>query len=72
MECLNELSLPMAWEVEFTDEFGEWWDSLSEAEQDDLDAVVRVLEQEGPLLREPLSKRIEASRHYPNIATTPI
>jgi hypothetical protein len=22
------------WEVEYTDEFGEWWETLSEAEQD--------------------------------------
>lgn len=57
----------MVWQVEFTDEFGEWWDSLSEREQDDLDTVVRVLEQEGPRLKEPLSKRIETSRHYPDM-----
>ena len=24
----------MAWEVEFTDEFGAWWDGLAEDEQD--------------------------------------
>ena len=24
----------MAWEVEYTDEFGEWWWELSEGEQD--------------------------------------
>ena len=26
----------MEWEVEFTDEFGEWWDSLNPDEQDRL------------------------------------
>jgi hypothetical protein len=26
----------MAWEVEFTDEFGEWWDGLTEDAQDDV------------------------------------
>ncbi|WP_208596381.1 hypothetical protein [Desulfonatronospira thiodismutans] len=28
----------MQWEVEYTDEFGEWWDSLSEEEQISIDA----------------------------------
>ena len=23
----------MAWEIEFTDEFGDWWNGLDEAEQ---------------------------------------
>jgi hypothetical protein len=55
------------WEVEFTNEFEEWWNSLSETEQDDIDTVVRVLERQGPLLKEPLSKRIETSRHYPDM-----
>ena len=63
MECQYFLSSRMVWEAEFTDEFEEWWNTISEAEQDDTDTAVRVLQQEGPLLREPLSKRIEASRH---------
>jgi len=57
----------MAWEVGFTDEFGTWGHTLSEQEQDDIDASVGVLEQFGPFLKEPLSKRIESSRHYPNM-----
>jgi hypothetical protein len=24
----------MAWEVEYTDQFGEWWDNLAEDEQE--------------------------------------
>jgi len=28
------------WEVEYTDEFGDWWGSLSESEQIDVAAVV--------------------------------
>lgn len=35
----------MAWEVEFTDEFGEWWDSLSEEEQESIDFGVRLLQE---------------------------
>jgi len=28
----------MSWDVEYTDEFGEWWAHLSEDEQESLDA----------------------------------
>jgi len=31
------------WDVEFTDEFGEWWDALSEDEQDSLTVGVKLL-----------------------------
>ena len=30
----------MEWEVEFTDEFSNWWDGLSDAEQVDVNAKV--------------------------------
>jgi hypothetical protein len=43
----------MEWEVEYTDQFYDWWKDLSEEEQEDIDAVVRVLEQRGPALRRP-------------------
>ena len=26
----------MAWNVEYTDDFGEWWDTLTEEEQEDV------------------------------------
>lgn len=26
----------MAWEIEFTDEFGAWWQTLTEVQQDDM------------------------------------
>jgi hypothetical protein len=32
----------MAWTVEFSDEFGEWWDSLTAAEQRSVDFTVRA------------------------------
>src|ERR1019366_9072452 len=38
----------MAWEVEYTDEFARWWESLSEQEQIAVDACVRQLEELGP------------------------
>ena len=34
----------MTWDVEYTDELGEWWAELSEAEQESIDASVRLLE----------------------------
>jgi hypothetical protein len=38
----------MAWEVEFTDEFGEWWDGLNEDAQDDVSFGVNLLRDQGP------------------------
>ncbi len=53
----------MAWDVEFTDEFGVWWNSLSESEQESINASVRLLEERGPQLRFPHSSGIHGSRH---------
>jgi hypothetical protein len=50
-------------DIEFTDEFGEWWDGLSEDEQVDVDAKVELLRQLGPALRRPHSGSINSSRH---------
>jgi hypothetical protein len=51
------------WEVEYTDELGAWWDTLSEAEQESVDASVRLLEVKGPQLPHPHSSGINGSRH---------
>jgi len=53
----------MEWEVEYTDEFGDWWATLSEAEQEDITAVVELLEQKGPQLPFPHSSGISDSKH---------
>jgi hypothetical protein len=53
----------MAWEVEFTDEFGSWWDGLSIEEQVSVQESVLVLENRGPLLRYPDSSGIKGSRY---------
>jgi hypothetical protein len=53
----------MAWVVEFTDEFGDWWKSLSEGEQEDIFAVEQQLEAKGPVLPYPYSSKVMASRH---------
>ena len=53
----------MACNVEYTDEFGEWWESLAEDEQESLDASVRLLEARGPMLGFPHSSGINGSAH---------
>ncbi len=54
----------MTWKVEYTDEFGKWWDSLDESEQDDTAATVGLLEEKGPSLPFPYNSGIEGSRHH--------
>ncbi len=53
----------MAWPVEYTDEFGVWWDTLIETDQVSLDAHVQLLERRGPNLTFPYSSGIGGSRH---------
>lgn len=53
----------MIWEVEYTDEFGDWWRSLSEKEQESLGASVRLLEERGPGLGFPHSSGVNGSKH---------
>src|SRR5271156_3084423 len=53
----------MAWSVEHTDEFAEWYVSLSESQQDDLTAVGLLLMEQGPQLPFPYSSGISGSRH---------
>ena len=53
----------MAWEVEYTDEFEDWWGSLDEDEQASVDASVQLLEARGPQLPFPHSSGVEGSRH---------
>jgi hypothetical protein len=38
----------MAWDVEYTDEFGAWWATLSGPQQEDVAAHVGELERLGP------------------------
>ncbi len=53
----------MSWEVEFTDEFEIWWNSLSEDEQVEISAKAELLEEHGPTLRRPHADVIITSRH---------
>jgi len=51
------------WEVEFSDEFGRWWDTLDEAERESLLASVILLRQFGPSLGRPHVDTLKGSRH---------
>jgi hypothetical protein len=53
----------VAWDVEYTDEFDEWWSSLSDDEQADIAASVELLELHGPQLGRPHVDTIKGSRH---------
>lgn len=51
------------WEVEYTDEFGAWWETLAEEEQIDVAANVGLLERCGPKLRFPYSSKIVGAKN---------
>ena len=53
----------MTWDVEYTDEFGRWWDTLTEAEQESVDVSVRLLEAMGLQLPFPHSSDVKGSKH---------
>ena len=56
----------VVWEVEFTGEFQQWWDSLTEDQQDDVAVSVCLLGEFGPALGFPASSKITTSR-YPQM-----
>ena len=53
----------MSWEVEYTDEFGDWWHDLSTAQQDAVVVRVGLLVEHGPDLPYPYSSGVRSSRH---------
>lgn len=63
ISLLRNINPFMEWVVEYTDEFGAWWDTLTEAEQISVDAHVQKLESRGPNLPFPYSSGINDSRH---------
>ncbi len=52
-----------SWEVEYTDEFGAWWDGLMPAAQMSVWVHVTLLENSGPHLPYPFSSAVRRSRH---------
>src|SRR5262245_52237448 len=53
----------MTWDVEYTDQFGAWWEGLSAEEQRSVATSVYMLERLGPQLPHPYSSGIASSRH---------
>ncbi len=53
----------MTWDVEFTDEFEEWWHTLTIDEQAAIDVAVGALQERGPALGRPFVDRVKTSRH---------
>jgi hypothetical protein len=56
----------VAWQIEFSDEFGEWWNGLTVEEQDSIDSSVSMLEDAGPALTRPYADTIRDSQ-FPNM-----
>jgi hypothetical protein len=59
----SEEYLSMPWNVEYTEEFGAWYEGLAESIQDDVDRTVGLLEARGPQLPFLYSSGIEGSKH---------
>jgi len=53
----------MEWDIEYTDEFGEWWDGLAEGGQESVRASVKLLGDFGPSLPFPHSSSVTQSQH---------
>ncbi len=53
----------MKWDIEYTDEFGDWWATLIEPEQESVKASIELLGEFGPNLRYPHSSGITTSKH---------
>ena len=53
----------MAWDVEYTDEFELWWNSLSIDQQENLTASVGLVEVLGPDLPFPHLSSVHGSKH---------
>ncbi|OIO97663.1 MAG: addiction module toxin RelE [Armatimonadetes bacterium CG_4_10_14_3_um_filter_66_18] len=51
------------WEVEYTDEFGAWWETLTDDEQESLVVSVELLRGLGPHLPRPHSDTVKGSRY---------
>jgi hypothetical protein len=54
---------PMAWDVEYTDEFGEWFGGLGDDAREDVVAAVEMLESVGPTLGRPFVDTLNGSRY---------
>ena len=53
----------LMWDVEFTDQFERWWDTLTVEEQETINAAINLLKQRGPSLGRPSVDTVKGSRH---------
>jgi hypothetical protein len=53
----------MVWNVEYTDEFAQWFQGLGETQQDDVTVAGLLLTEHGPQLPFPHSSGLVGSRH---------
>ncbi len=60
---LIEYKGSMHHDVEYTNEFRNWWGTLTESEQEDVAATVGLLSKFGPQLPFPYSSGVEISSH---------
>ncbi|MCZ7630851.1 MAG: type II toxin-antitoxin system RelE/ParE family toxin [Microthrixaceae bacterium] len=51
------------WDVEVTDQFVEWWSTLTDDQREAVTARVDLLGERGPDLGRPVVDRIHSSRH---------
>ena len=57
----------MAWEIEFSSEFGAWWDGLSTEEQESVARGVKLLEAVGPALGRPHAETLAKMSKHSNM-----
>jgi len=50
------------WQIEFTEDFGEWWESLTPIEQERIDQRLQLLMDHGPALDRPVVDTLTGSR----------
>jgi len=54
----------VAWEINGTDEFADWFGALPETDQDEVIAVVELLAEYGPELGRPYADRLAGSKYH--------
>jgi hypothetical protein len=57
----------VAYDIERTDEFTEWWDGLTQKEQIDVAKIVGVLAEKGAGSETPLCRQNQGSNKIPNL-----
>ena len=60
---MSEGSCSDAWEVEVTDQFLDWWTTLTDEQREALTDRVELLSEQGSNLGRPVVDRIHGSRH---------